>query len=69
MDNNHELQQKTRIFFKLILNQNNKLIEQNNQLIKINYEQSAQINELLDRLVDDGQESQQLSSTKSLDDI
>lgn len=36
-----------------ILEQNNQLIQQNNQLIQINYEQNAQINELLMRLEDE----------------
>jgi len=36
-----------------ILEQNNQLIQQNNQLIQINYEQGAQINELLMRLEDE----------------
>ena len=30
-----------------LIKQNNQLIKQNNQLIQINYEQNAQINELL----------------------
>ena len=33
-----------------LIEQNNQLIKQNNQLIQINYEQSAQINELLMQL-------------------
>lgn len=37
---------------QLLMNQN-KLTEQNNQLIQINYEQGAQINELLMRLEDE----------------
>ncbi|MCK4098409.1 hypothetical protein HCY45_04355 [Acinetobacter radioresistens] len=37
---------------QLLMNQN-KLTKQNNQLIQINYEQGAQINELLMRLEDE----------------
>ena len=40
-----------------LIEQNNQLIKQNNQLIQINYEQNAQINELLIQLDgdDDGE--------------
>ncbi|MEB5475522.1 hypothetical protein [Acinetobacter pollinis] len=43
------------------------VVEQNTQLIHINHEQSAQINTLLDQLVEDGQDNQ-VSQTKNLDD-
>ena len=36
-----------------LIEQNNQLIKQNNQLIQINYEQNAQINELLIQLTED----------------
>ncbi len=39
-----------------ILEQNNQLIQQNNQLIQINYEQGAQINELLIQIEGDEDE-------------
>ena len=48
-----------------LLKQNNLLIEQNNQLIQINNEQTAQINELLIRLEDEGEEPR---SSRNLDD-
>jgi hypothetical protein len=37
-----------------LIEQNNQLIKQNNQLIQINYEQNAQLNELLMQLDGDG---------------
>lgn len=43
------------------------VVEQNTQLIQINHEQSAQINTLLDQLVEDGQDNQ-VSQTMNLDD-
>ncbi|MBF7693457.1 hypothetical protein [Acinetobacter pollinis] len=43
------------------------MVEQNTQLIQINHEQSAQINVLLDQLVEDGQDNQ-VSQTMNLDD-
>lgn len=43
------------------------VVEQNTQLIQINHEQSAQINVLLDQLVEDGQDNQ-VSQTMNLDD-
>ena len=39
-----------------LIEQNNQLIKQNNQLIQINYEQNAQINELLMQLEGDEDE-------------
>jgi hypothetical protein len=44
-----------------ILEQNNQLIQQSNQLIQINYEQGAQINELLIQL-EGGDEEEPKSS-------
>lgn len=43
------------------------VVEQNTQLIQINHEQSAQINTLLDQLVEDGQDNQ-VSQNIDLDD-
>lgn len=49
-----ESQKHSQSLLETLVDQNNKLIEQNSELIKINYEQSAQINALLDQLVDEG---------------
>lgn len=43
------------------------VVEQNTQLIQINHEQSAQINTLIDQLIEDGQDNQ-VSQTMNLDD-
>ena len=39
-----------------LIEQSNQLIKQNNQLIQINYEQNAQINELLMQLDDEDED-------------
>lgn len=62
-----ESQKHSQSLLEILVAQNNQLIEQNSELIKINYEQSAQINMLLDQLVEDGQDSQ-VSQTMNLDD-
>lgn len=48
-----ESQKHSQSLLETLVAQNNKLIEQNSELIKINYEQSAQINALLDQLVEE----------------
>lgn len=62
-----ESQKHSQSLLETLVAQNNKLIEQNSELIKINYEQSAQINALLDQLADE--ESSSSSGGKDLDDI
>lgn len=49
----------------LVLEQNNQLIQLISQLVQINNEQTAQINELLIRLEDEGEEPR---SSRNLDD-